>query len=151
MTENPSLEAQVCFALHSASRATTAAYRTLLADLGLTYPQYLVLLSLWERDGRGVNDLGEALDLDSGTLSPLLKRLESQGLVERRRQTTDERRVHIHLTEAGRALQPRAADIPARLAQATGLTADELSALRDTLGRLRTGLHSAHTGEPTHP
>ena len=140
MTTSADLHAQVCFALHSASRATTAAYRGLLEDLGLTYPQYLVLLALWEQDGRGVGDLCTALDLDTGTLSPLLKRLEGQGHVERRRQRADERRVDIHLTAAGRALQARAADIPARLAEATGLSPAELDGLRGTLDRLRTAL-----------
>ncbi len=140
MTTDQSLHAQVCFALHSASRATTAAYRGLLEDLGLTYPQYLVLMALWERDGRGVGELCTALDLDTGTLSPLLKRLEAQGLVERRRQRADERRVDIHLTDAGRAMQARASGIPARLAEATGLSPAELDGLRSTLDRLRAGL-----------
>ncbi len=131
------LYTQVCFALHAASRATTAAYRRLLESLGLTYPQYLVMLALWERDGQGVGDLCTALDLDTGTLSPLLKRLAAQGFVERRRQHADERRVDIYLTDAGRALQSGAADIPARLAEATRLSPAELDQLRDTLDRLR--------------
>jgi len=139
-TTDASLHGQVCFALHAASRATTAAYRTLLESLGLTYPQYLVLLTLWEQDGRGVGELCTALDLDTGTLSPLLKRLEAQGLVERRRQQADERRVDIHLTAAGRALQGRAADIPGRLAEATGLSPQELDGLRRMLDRLRGAL-----------
>ena len=98
------LDQQVCFALYRASRATTAVYRPLLDRLGVTYPQYLVLLALWERDARGVQDLCDALDLDTGTLSPLLKRLESAGLVERTRQRDDERRVVVRLTDAGNAL-----------------------------------------------
>ena len=140
VTTPESLHAQVCFALHSASRATTAAYRGLLEDLGLTYPQYLVLVALWEQDGRGVGELCSALDLDTGTLSPMLKRLEAQGLVERRRQQADERRVDIHLTAAGRGMQARAAGVPARLAEATGLSPAELDGLRSTLDRLRSAL-----------
>jgi len=142
VTTSASLHTQVCFALHSASRATTAAYRTLLEALGLTYPQYLVMLALWEQDERGVSDLCTALDLDTGTLSPLLKRLETHGLLERRRQQADERRVTICLTEAGRALHVKARDIPGRLADATGMSATELDELRSTLDRLRHALGS---------
>jgi DNA-binding MarR family transcriptional regulator len=142
---NPlALERQVCFALYSASRATTAAYRAMLDDLGITYPQYLVLLTLWERDGRGVREICEALDLDTGTLSPLLKRLEGLGFIERRRLTTDERRVEIHLTESGSTLRSKAEDIPAKLAGATGLSNDELTDLRDVLTRLGESLQASN-------
>ncbi|KJF21075.1 Organic hydroperoxide resistance transcriptional regulator [Rhodococcus sp. AD45] len=142
---NPlALEHQLCFALYSASRATTAAYRTMLEDLGITYPQYLVLLTLWERDGRGVRDICDALDLDTGTLSPLLKRLESQELIERRRLTSDERRVEIHLTESGLALRSKAEDIPRTLAEATGLDLDELVKLREVLVRLGKHLQTSN-------
>lgn len=110
------LDNQLCFLFHRISRELTAAYRPLLADLGLTYPQYLVMLVLWEDDGLGVGEIGERLSLDSGTLSPLLRRLESNGLVRRTRTAEDERRVTIHLTPAGRALEVRAADVPAALA-----------------------------------
>ncbi|RYV52301.1 MarR family winged helix-turn-helix transcriptional regulator [Pengzhenrongella frigida] len=147
MPDDSTLDRQVCFALYSASRAITAAYRTLLADLGVTYPQYLVLMVLWERDDRGVRELGDLLELDSGTLSPLLKRLESLGLIERRRLATDERRVHIHLTPAGSALRERSSDIPGRLALATGLSVPELDQLRVTLTRVRDTLHSPHHSE----
>lgn len=116
----------------------------MLDDLGITYPQYLVLLTLWERDGRGVRDICDALDLDTGTLSPLLKRLESSGLIERRRLTSDERRVEIHLTEDGAALRNKAQDIPLKLAQATGLSLDELDELREVLVRLGTTLQSSN-------
>jgi DNA-binding MarR family transcriptional regulator len=143
MTDVPRLNRQVCFALYSASRAATAVYRPVLEELGLTYPQYLVMLVLWESEPRGVKELGEELGLDSGTLSPLLKRLESLGLVERRRSGEDERRVAIHLTPAGRELSTKAGAIPQRLADAAGLTAKELDQLRDTLGRLTAALHSA--------
>jgi MarR family transcriptional regulator, organic hydroperoxide resistance regulator len=139
----PRLNRQVCFAMYSASRAATAVYRPLLEDLGLTYPQYLVMLVLWEDQPRSVRELGEELGLDSGTLSPLLKRLEALDLVERRRSAEDERRVEVFLTDAGAALSAKAAGIPQRLADAAGLSAAELDQLRDTLGRLTAALHSA--------
>ena len=110
------LDNQLCFLFHRIGRELNAAYRPLLADLGLTYSQYLVMLVLWERDGLGVGDLGDRLDLDSGTLSPLLRRLERAGLVRRERATSDERRVTIHLTGRGRDLQERAAGIPEAIA-----------------------------------
>ncbi len=110
------LDNQLCFLFHRISRELTAAYRPLLADLGLTYPQYLVMLVLWEDDGLAVGEIGERLALDSGTLSPLLRRLEAAGLVHRVRDEADERRVTVHLTAAGRDLEARAADVPAELA-----------------------------------
>jgi DNA-binding MarR family transcriptional regulator len=110
------LDNQLCFLFHRISRELTAAYRPLLADLGLTYPQYLVMLVLWEDDGLAVGEIGERLALDSGTLSPLLRRLEAAGLVHRVRDGADERRVTVHLTAAGRDLEARAADVPAELA-----------------------------------
>lgn len=144
MTDAPRLNRQVCFALYSASRAATAVYRPVLEELGLTYPQYLVMLVLWEDEPRGVKELGEELGLDSGTLSPLLKRLESLSLVERRRSGEDERRVAIHLTAAGRALSGKAGALPKRLAEAAGLTAEELDQLHNILARLTAALHNAH-------
>jgi DNA-binding MarR family transcriptional regulator len=111
------LDNQLCFLFHRISRELNAAYRPLLADLGLTYSQYLVMLCLWERDGLGVGELGDRLDLDSGTLSPLLRRLERAGLIRRERATADERRVTIHLTVGGRDLQQRAAGIPEAIAR----------------------------------
>ena len=101
MVDELELDRQLCFALHAASRATTAVYRPVLDELGLTYPQYLAMLVLWERDGISVSDLGTRLQLDSGTLSPLLKRLEGLGLVERHRSPNDERRVVVDLTQSG--------------------------------------------------
>ncbi|HEY0192136.1 MAG TPA: MarR family transcriptional regulator [Kofleriaceae bacterium] len=136
------LDEQLCFALYSASRALTRAYAPLLEPLGLTYPQYLALLVLWEGDALAVKDLGERLALDSGTLTPLLKRLEHQGLVERRRSEDDERVVRIHLTAAGRALRGKARKIPFELACQAGYDADsdrsmrELVRLRDELAAL---------------
>ena len=110
------LDNQLCFLFHRIARELNAAYRPLLADLRLTYSQYLVMLVLWERDGPGVGELGDRLDLDSGTLSPLLRRLERAGLVRRERATSDERRVTIHLTGRGHELQERAAGIPEAIA-----------------------------------
>ncbi len=142
------LDQQVCFALYRASRTVTAAYRPLLDRLGITYPQYLVLLALWERDGRGVQDLCDALDLDTGTLSPLLKRLEATGYVERRRQRSDERRVVVHLTEAGAALRTEAEDILGCVSQNSRFDLDELVELRETLHRLTAALQQAPGATP---
>ena len=141
MTNAPRLDRQLCFAMYSASRAATKAYRPLLDELGLTYPQYLVMLVLWEEEPRSVRELGEELGLDSGTLSPLLKRLEHLGLVERRRSAEDERRVEVFLTGEGASLSAKASAIPQRLADAAGLPPAELDQLRETLTRLTAALH----------
>lgn len=130
------LDKQVCFALYAASRAVTQLYRPVLDALGLTYPQYLVMLVLWERGAATVTELGHALELASGTLSPLLKRLAANGLVRRERSTDDERSVLIHLTDAGTALRTRASGVPSRIAGATGMELVELTALRQNLVRL---------------
>ena len=143
------LDKQLCFALYSASLAMTKVYKPLLEPLGLTYPQYLVLMVLWERDGLPVNTLGERLFLDSGTLTPLLKRMEAAGWVERARDAADERRVLVSLTPEGRALRRRAQSVPQALAAATGCTADELISLTQRLQQLRTQLVDAHP--LTHP
>ncbi|HEY7598009.1 MAG TPA: MarR family transcriptional regulator [Actinophytocola sp.] len=127
------LDRQVCFALYAASRAVTQLYRPVLDALGLTYPQYLVLLVLWERGPVTVKELGAALDLDSGTLSPLLKRLSAAGLVARDRREDDERCVEVRVTAAGERLRARAAGVPRKIAKATGLRAAELAELRRTL------------------
>ena len=134
------LDHQLCFALYSASLAMTKLYKPMLDELGLTYPQYLALLALWEQDGLTVSDLGERLHLDSGTLTPLLKRLETAGLLSRLRDVQDELRVLIRLTAAGRQLKKRAARIPGCILQATQCdVADVLNltrqvqALRDRL------------------
>ncbi|WP_227981648.1 MarR family winged helix-turn-helix transcriptional regulator [Nocardia spumae] len=145
MTDPLALDQQLCFPLYAASRAMTARYRPMLAALGLTYPQYLVMLVLWERDGRGVGELCDALALDSGTLSPLLKRLEQAELIERVRATDDERRVEIRLTGRGHALRERACDIPGHMAEATGMTVEELVTLRETLVRMTIALNAATT------
>lgn len=143
MTDELALDQQLCFALYAASRATTAVYRPMLDELGITYPQYLVLMVLWERDGRGVREIGAELDLDTGTLSPLLKRMETLGLIERHRLATDERRVEVHLTDEGRTLRERALGIPRRLAACATLPPDELVELRSTLERLTHALRGA--------
>jgi DNA-binding MarR family transcriptional regulator len=131
------LEQMICFELYAASRAMTALYRPALDAAGLTYPQYLVMRVLWHRGATTVRDLGAALHLDSGTLSPLLKRLETQGRIRRERGTTDERTVWIHLLDDGVALQDRLADLPEQIACASGLTLDEFRNLHDLLGRFR--------------
>lgn len=138
-----SLDRQVCFALYSASRSFTNLYRPFLDELGLTYPQYLVMLVLWERDSLAVKDLGATLRLDSGTLSPLVKRLEAGGLVARRRSTRDERSVEVALTDDGRELQQRAATVPHRVLAASGMGLDEVRELRSTLERLTANLDEA--------
>ncbi|MGX5356948.1 MarR family winged helix-turn-helix transcriptional regulator [Kocuria sp. KH4] len=130
------LDAQLCFALYAASRATTAAYREPLAELGLTYPQYLALLALWEEDGQTVTALGSRLRLDSGTLSPLLKRMETGGLLERRRGRADERRVTVHLTAAGDRLRGHAPDVQRRVLAASGLTPEEMATLHRLARRI---------------
>lgn len=150
MTDELALENQLCFALYAASRAMTAMYRPKLDALGLTYPQYLVLLALWQRDGRSVGELCAALELDSGTLSPLLKRLEAAGFVQRRRSASDERRVDITLTEQGRELRGQACPIPSQSAERSGLTPVELDALRDTLRRLTVALTDHTRSEEKH-
>ena len=137
------LDQQLCFALYSSSLAMTRIYKPLLAPLGLTYPQYLVMLVLWELDGQSVSQLGLRLSLDSGTLTPLLKRLETLGHLERRRARDDERRVDIFLTPAGRALRALALDIPPQLACASACDLDELAALTQRLHQLRGQLTAA--------
>ena len=137
------LDQQICFSLNAASRAFGGIYRVLLKDLGLTYPQYLVMLVLWEHGELPVKKLGEHLRLDSGTLSPLLKRLESAGLVRRERSARDERSVRVHLTDAGTALRERALLVPRRIASATGFELDEIRELRTRLDRLTAALDEA--------
>jgi DNA-binding MarR family transcriptional regulator len=141
MADPLQLDQQLCFALYSASRAIVRAYTPLLEPLGLTYPQYIALLALWEEDGLSVKQLGERLGLDSATLTPLLKRLESQGVVARRRDQADERVVRIDLTAAGKALQKKARSVPVDLACRAGFdVADGKSIAR--LGRLRDELNA---------
>jgi DNA-binding MarR family transcriptional regulator len=126
----PAIDDQICFALYAASRALTTRYRELLAPLELTYPQYLAMVVLWEGSEVSVARLGERLYLDSGTLSPLLRRLEARGLVARTRSTADERSVIVSLTLDGQALRAQAAGIPAAICESTGLDVESLVALQ---------------------
>ncbi|HEY0842155.1 MarR family transcriptional regulator [Methylotenera sp.] len=134
------VDLQLCFALYSASLSMTKTYKPLLSKLKLTYPQYLVLLVLWEKDGMTVNNISERLFSDSGTLTPLLKRLEKLGMVQRQRAREDERKVIITLTEAGKLLQTQATDVHTQIACSTGCTINELQALNNQLILLRTNL-----------
>ncbi|MEW2289707.1 MarR family transcriptional regulator [Streptomyces sp. NPDC047841] len=146
-TEWLRLDRQICFSLHAASRAFNGVYRLILKDLGLTYPQYLVMLVLWEQGDLPVKKLGEQLRLDSGTLSPLVKRLEGAGLVRRERSAQDERSVRVHLTEEGTALRERALEVPPRIMAATGLDLAEVVDLHARLERLTTALDAAAEAE----
>lgn len=141
------LDNQLCFALYAGSRAMISAYRPVLEQLGLTYPQYLVMLVLWERDGLRVSELGGRLYLDSGTLTPVLKRMEAAGLLVRERRTGDEREVEIRLTAAGRALKQRARTVPEEILCRAARPAKELAALRDELKRLLIGLSTPTKGK----
>jgi len=141
------VDQQLCFALYSASRAMTAAYRPVLTEMNLTYPQYLVMLVLWEEGHVTVGRLGERLQLDSGTLSPLLKRLEANGFVQRERSRDDERLVEVTLTPAGRRLESRAQCIPEELGSATGMTQQEAADLRDAVRLLTDALTASNRKE----
>ncbi len=138
MSTNPEqlLDNQLCFLFQRITRDLTATYRPLLSELGLTYPQYLVMLVLWERDGRTVGELGQNLCLDSGTLSPLLRRLANAGLVEKVRDPADERRVTIHLTPAGRDLRVRAETVPRRVAARLVDSPEQYLALHEQLTQI---------------
>jgi MarR family transcriptional regulator, organic hydroperoxide resistance regulator len=145
------LDRQLCFALYSSSLSMTKLYKPLLEPLGLTYPQYLAMLVLWERDGLSVSELGQRLLLDSGTLTPLLKRLELAGLLQRLRDTADERRVLVQLTPAGRALKTRAQHVPAQVACASGCALDELAELTRRLRALRDRLAASSVTDSVSP
>ncbi|MCY0146440.1 MarR family transcriptional regulator [Hoeflea sp. G2-23] len=138
----PIPESMLCFDIYATHHAVGQVYHPLLSGLGLTYPQYLVMLVLWDGDGVTVGDLGQRLDLASSTLTPLVKRLESQGLVARTRDATDERKVRVHLTEAGQAMEARASHVPACVAEAFGLTTAEFSTLHAMLGKVRQTLQT---------
>jgi DNA-binding MarR family transcriptional regulator len=136
------LDNQICFAVYSAAHAFNRVYKPLLDQLGLTYPQYLVMLVLWERDGVPVKDIGERLFLDSGTLTPLLKRLEAAGLVKRTRSTEDERQVMIALTAQGQALKEKARAVPQSILAASACSIAELSAMKNEIVGLRDRLNA---------
>ncbi|HEY5319784.1 MAG TPA: MarR family transcriptional regulator [Galbitalea sp.] len=131
-----SLDRQVCFALAATSRSVISLYRPVLEPMGLTHPQYLVMLSLWERSPRTVRDIGEALWLEPATLSPLLKRLESSGYVTRDRNRDDERALDVELTPTGRALRSQAEKVPGQIIARLGMDVSELESIRDSLTRL---------------
>jgi DNA-binding MarR family transcriptional regulator len=137
------LDNQLCFPLYAASRLVTQAYRPHLDKLGITYAQYLVLMLLWERDGQTVTEIGERLLLDSGTLTPLLKRLEQSGLIERARRVGDDRIVENRLTAAGRRLKRRAECVPVALMREVGVSLDEMARLRKMVSKFVTKLQSA--------
>ncbi len=133
----------LCFSIYAAEHAFSRAYKPLLAEIGLTYPQYLVMTLLWDEDDQSVGQLGGKLSLESSTLTPLLKRLEAEGLLTRHRSTQDERVVQVKLTEAGGKLRARAAKIPACILRATGLSLDELGKLRNQITALTKRLEDA--------
>ncbi|HUN97693.1 MAG TPA: MarR family transcriptional regulator [Bradyrhizobium sp.] len=137
------LDNQICFAIYSASHAFNRVYKPLLDELGLTYPQYLVMLVLWERDGVPLKDIGEQLFLDSGTLTPLLKRLEAAQLIKRSRSTEDERQVLIALTPRGQALKEKARAVPQSILAASACSVAELSAMKNEIIALRDRLNAA--------
>ncbi len=145
--ENLLLDNQLCFALYSATNAITRVYRRLLDEHDLTYPQYLVLLVLWEKDGIAVRDLMQRLKLDSGTLSPILKRLERAGLVSKQRNDIDERIVRISLTDKARQLKPMVAEVQTQVACQTGLGNKEFFALLQQLNQLADALNQRETVE----
>jgi DNA-binding MarR family transcriptional regulator len=136
------LEDHLCFSLYASSRAIFRLYRPFLDELNLTYPQYLVLLVLWEREKCTVKELGELLDLDSGTLTPMLKRMEASGFVKRRRDTTDERVVIVSITEEGEALRDKAVCIPQSLLTSTGMTVEEVTVLNSAIKKLLTKVNT---------
>ncbi len=131
------LEDQLCFPLYAASRMMIQVYREPLEELGLTYPQYLVMMVLWQQDGQAVNEIGKKLFLDSGTLTPLLKRLEANNLIKRVRSEADERKVEIELTFQGKSLKNKAENIPAKILQSlNSWESQELNSLQDSLNKL---------------
>ncbi len=143
--DNLDLEAQLCFALYSATLALGKAYAPILAGLRLTYPQYLAMLALWQEDGLTVRALGEQLHLNSGTLTPMLKRMEQAGLVRRTRDKQDERLVRTELTEAGRSLRTRALHVPCKVAEIMGLPVERLMQIKGDLQEIRQSLETATT------
>lgn len=139
-SDNAGLETMLCFAVYGAAHAFTRAYKPLLEPLGLTYPQYIVMRALWSEQGLTVKTLSDRLGLDSGTLSPLLKRLERAGLLQRKRDINDERQVIISLTAAGSGLQERLAGIKAAISEATGCRREDVAGLREALKELTKSL-----------
>ncbi|MGH1561676.1 MarR family winged helix-turn-helix transcriptional regulator [Mumia sp. DW29H23] len=149
VTDPLALEHQVCFALAVASRAVVAAYRPVLEPLGLSHPQYLVMLALWERDGQSLKDLSATLHLEPATASPLVKRLEAVGLVVRERSPHDERALTISLTDTGRALREEAVQVPATMLERLGMSLEELEGANTFLHRLIASAQQASDPVPT--
>ena len=143
MTKSLKLDDQLCFSVYAAGHAFNRFYKPLLEPLGLTYPQYLVLLTLWEQEGLPLKAIGDRLGLDSGTLTPLLRRMEEAGLVTRHRDGADERLVRIHLTAKGKRLEAKAQAFPEKIGRAAQCSATELTALRKLLFALRNDLDAA--------
>ena len=141
MPAHPDVDEMLCFSIYSAGHSFNQLYRPLLDAIGLTYPQYLVMVALWNRDGRTVKELGEALFLDSSTLTPLLKRLEAAGLLTRTRNPQDERQVLLHVSEQGRALQQQAAPVAQCINATVGLDADTIKNIRTAIDAIRDSLH----------
>ena len=131
--KTPKLENQICFPLYVIAKEITGLYRPFLDELGITYPQYLVMMILWDGDGLTVSHIGDKLFLDSGTLTPLLKRLESKGFITRKRKKEDERVVEVFLDEAGRQLQQKACEIPGKIQEKLGIQPEELLKHKDTI------------------
>lgn len=148
VNDNLDLESQFCFALYSATLALGKVYAPILAELRLTYPQYLVMLVLWREDGLTVRALGEQLHLNSGTLTPMLKRMEQAGLVRRSRDKKDERLVRTELTQAGQDLRARALHIPCAITELIGLSPERLLQVKDELQGIRLSLEAATGGAP---
>jgi MarR family transcriptional regulator, organic hydroperoxide resistance regulator len=140
------LQEFLCFSIYSASHAFNRVYQPLLRDLGLTYPQFIAMILLWEQDGQTVGELGQKLFLQSNTLTPMLKRLETLGYIKRTRNSADERQVRINLTEAGRNLRLRASDIVRSVRKATGLEDKQLKDLKEGIDTLRASLESKKSG-----
>lgn len=149
MDDGVDLDELLCFAMYNASRALTARYRELLTPLGITYPQYLVLMALWNQSPLTIGELGHRLYLDSGTLSPLLKRLQSLGLIDRARSAEDERVVLVSLTHAGRNVRQQLAEVPETICEATGLSRDDLVDLRDRIDAVASHVRAATRSTPT--
>ncbi|MTI47106.1 MarR family winged helix-turn-helix transcriptional regulator [Sporosalibacterium faouarense] len=139
--EHLKIDNQLCFALYSASKAIVNTYKPLLKDIGITYTQYITLLVLWEKDNITVKELGKKLNLDSGTLTPLLKRLETKGILERIRNPEDERNVCVKLTSKGVSLKDKASEIPMKAFCTTGMSIDEASDLKERLNKLLKNLN----------
>ncbi|PKR87429.1 MarR family transcriptional regulator [Pleomorphomonas diazotrophica] len=139
--EVPRIDDLLCFSIYSAGLAFNQLYRPLLEEIGLTYPQFLVMVALWDRDGRTVKELGEALYLDSSTLTPLLKRLEAVGLLSRSRNPKDERQVLLRVTDKGNALRPKAAAVACAIVDTVGISAEAAKTLRSGLDGIRNKIH----------